>query len=527
VNGLYVRLADGLGPLGEASVGAGSLGERSLAAWNQALAAARSTPGGGPRLAGRLHAQWWVLIGRELVEECSAEACPIGRWQPAGSVSWPEEDRLTAAAATGLVGGAAGRLLAGQGADGWYLYRYDPVTDRGSAGPGSVIRQAGTAAAMARYARLAATATTTTAAPRWAEADRAARSAAAAVRALIGHASRDSSGCLRITSDPVSDEPGTLGALALTLLAIQYLPPGSAPPEVVAELTDSILRSQRADGSFACWTDGSTREEASKQAYYPGEALLALIRQDGPDADACAAAVSRAFGWYESYFRRSPSSAFASWHAVAWATSAGRPGAPPELLDRQASFVMELADWLLRFQLPGRGYPYGGGFAVHGPEPGCTTASYVEAIVHACAIARLSGDQAMARRYRRAARQAFTFLSRLIITPEQAASYRRPELAAGGTKSSLRAAGLRCDNDQHTMTALMSALDDGEILWSSPGQDGGQVLAYGGGGEQSARVADQGVEAEAVLVPAGQPLRAVAAGTGYPQARAGRPGSIG
>jgi hypothetical protein len=291
-------------------------------------------------------------------------------------------------------------------------------------------------------------------------------SSAATFHALQQRMSRDRSGFLQITEHTAPGSPCSLGVLALTLLLAETLPSSSANAFMADDLVTSILRLQREDGSFACWTDGRTDGEERKQAFYSGEALLALSVHSGRQRAACAEAISRAFKWYEEFFRRSPSTAFVAWHALVWSTAAYSMNSAGVMCERQAEFVLEMIDWLLQFQLPTHYHPYGGGFAVYGPTPGCATASYTEALVHAYDVACRIGDTKRARRYLRAARHAFAFLNRLIVTPSMGSSYSRPELAIGGTRANLSTFWLRCDNDQHTMTAILTALEDERIFTS-------------------------------------------------------------
>jgi hypothetical protein len=516
VSGLHLRLSDATGWLAEASGGEGLLSALSEILFKQAVATAMAANRDVSGLPNGLRAQWWLLLGQSLVTGTSAErwfrpashgitividdhiGClypwefrPTGRlrtpsealsdvtkraglppgsfklptatvvmshWRPVGAVGGRGAHAVTDPEADRLVRSAAERLMAGQTPDGFYLYWYEPLTDHSSVGPGSLIRQAGTAAAMARFARRE---------PSTPISARALTSSTATLHALQRHMSWDRSGSLQITEDTASSDPCTLGVLALTLLLAQTLPPSPASTRISEDLVTSILRLQREDGSFACWTNGDTDGEDRKQAFYSGEALLALSMHTGPQRTACAEAIGGAFKWYEAFFRRAPTTAFVAWHALAWSSVACTT--PTGVMrDQQAGFVLEMADWLLQFQLPPHAHPYSGGFSVHGPTPGCATASYVEALVHAYGVACRTGDTKRARRYLRAARRAFAFLNRLAVTPEMGSGYLRPELAIGGTRANLSTVRLRCDNDQHTMTSMMTALDDGRIFASSP-----------------------------------------------------------
>jgi hypothetical protein len=129
-------------------------------------------------------------------------------------------------------------------------------------------------------------------------------------------------------------------------------------------------------------------------------------------------------------------------------------------------FVFEQVDWLLLFQhTEGRGSPreYWGGFKFP-TSPNFSSATYVEAILRACDLASLAADSGRVRRYREAALQGLEFLLRLQVLPGTEAFFPQPQLATGATTASLESFEMRCDYDQHFLTACLTAVDTSS-LW--------------------------------------------------------------
>lgn len=368
-----------------------------------------------------------------------------------------ETPAVDPASLTRAVRTAQERLLAGQAESGTYLYEYQPLTNEVPAKASSVVRQAGTTYAIARSAAREPD-------PLHAAALR--RSALGSLDLLLGLLTPAVGGGCFIREPAARLPRGTLGAAALTLLALQFGEFGEACEQAKRSLRTWLLNQQNSDGSFRCWSNTvSITTDGRKQNYFPGEAMLALAHEARRGSASCTMALERGFSWYQSYFRRSPASAFVPWQVDAWrlfAEGTARQTNPAPL----AAFVFELADWVLQRQLNAGNVTseIAGGFAVAGRAPGYSTATYTEAVIRAFDLAMRVGDGERASRYRIAARRGLCFALRLQISPETAEIFPVPSLAVGGVTTRLDDFALRCDYDQHLITACLTALETPRLL---------------------------------------------------------------
>jgi hypothetical protein len=172
-----------------------------------------------------------------------------------------------------------------------------------------------------------------------------------------------------------------------------------------------------------------------------------------------------ALPWYWTRFRIQPSTAFVLWQLDAWSLCAQLPlgikGPLAGYAERCGEFVFEMADWLLHLQLGRSAASHQdmmGGFARPPRMPTCSTAAYTEAIIRAFVIAEQRGDRRRTTQYREASLLGLDFIRRLQITPETAVLFRDPARTVGGTTASLSDMTIRCDYDQHTLTAFLAAL---------------------------------------------------------------------
>jgi hypothetical protein len=340
----------------------------------------------------------------------------LSRRQP----EFPSPDALIAAADA-----CVDRLLRVQRPSGAFLYETHPNGDLQSEAD-SLVRQAGCAYALGYAAK------------RCSDATRAGSIFAAAARTLCylrDRAEHSAAGEFFIPEP--GQRRGKLGTIALAALAFHEL---SAPPELetfAQQAAETIRSAQRPDGSFRCWLgDGKLPADGSKANYYPGEALLALARASE------VAAVQQSFSWARARFRVAPEPSFVGWHALVWSTT-DRP--------EWAAFVFEQVDWLLRHQV--RRSPQSGGFSF-GRPPGAASIVYTEAVLGGLRAALTHGDARRAARYEAAAARALAFCLRLQLPPTLA--HRN---AAGGFTRNLTDQTVRCDNDQHALTALLTAAE--------------------------------------------------------------------
>jgi AMMECR1 domain-containing protein len=361
---------------------------------------------------------------------------------------------------------AVRRLLAIQQSDGMLRYCYSPFDDKWIE-KNNYVRQAGCAYALARLAKFV---------PALGEESAINEAAGRLLNALLLRTGRYGSGNLLYVTEPDSMlHGGKLGSTALTALATQYTA-DNTQARASAEFIRTIVSLQQPDGSFECGIGREVRE--SSQEFFPGEALCALAAYTRRTADEKAAiAVARAFPFYRAHFRARPTSAFVLWQATAWteiATGLSENSLPAVIsnlfnLDELCQFVFEQVDWLLKFQYtPGRtSLPeYWGGFTVAAKPslPTCSSAVYTEGVIRALDAATILRDGERIERYRTAALSGLQFIQSLQVKPEMAPFFPRPEFAVGAITKTLSDFEMRCDNDQHLLTACMTALEC-RILW--------------------------------------------------------------
>lgn len=356
---------------------------------------------------------------------------------------------------------AADRLMRVQQGDGYYLYKFHPFTNRQTPGPGNLVRQAGCAYAMARAADSAAEP---------GRRDDLAASASRVVDALLSRAVL-AAGSLFIADLPATGAPvrGKLGTLALTLAAVQCPSLSGRYQSERRRLVEAIMSWQRPDGSFRCATDSTgVSDDGSSQDYFPGEALMALAAELRAGGGPAQRAMAAALPWYAARFRAQPTTAFVPWQIEAWARYAdwAREASLAPDAAIASDFVFQMADWILRHQFrPGACDPdLTGGYARRDGTPGASTATYTQAVISAYKLARQFADHGRADCYRTASLLGLDFIRGLQLTP--AAAYLYPDRARtiGGTSASLASMTIRCDHDQHALTAYLAALETAGLL---------------------------------------------------------------
>ncbi len=235
----------------------------------------------------------------------------------------------------------------------------------------------------------------------------------------------------------------------LALLGRPSYPDGVA---IMGELARGILKQQRASGEFA------THFESDKNTgveFYPGEAMLALMRLHRKTGDvALLKAVQRAFPHYRDYWRANKNTPMLSWHSQTYrllfeATK------DPEV----AAHTFEMNDWLIDSQITEGPWPDKiGGFG-RGRQPTIASATYLEGLHDAFAVASQAGDEARAARYKAAILRGVGFVLRLQFTEANSFHLKNPALARGGFRHSLVENNLRNDNTQHAALMLIKTLE--------------------------------------------------------------------
>lgn len=251
-----------------------------------------------------------------------------------------------------------------------------------------------------------------------------------------------------------------LGAAAVAAMALLDLgDPAHAAP--LAGLRAFLQAMQRDTGRFACFLRPPGREEDC-QNFYPGEALLALMRLWQASGDPVLLdRVAAGFAHYRDWHRAHRNPAFVPWHTMAlclFHAATGRQDA--------AAFVFEMNDWLLGLQ-QGEGAPadvrgefFDPARPGFGPPHASATGVYLEGLVEAFALARALGDTARAEAYRRAILAGLRSLRQLQFRHASDMFYIAGRKAVlGGLRSSGFDNTLRIDNVQHGLMAIFRVLE--------------------------------------------------------------------
>lgn len=345
-------------------------------------------------------------------------------------------DRLSGAALQ-----AAAWLLRHQRGDGSFQYEYQPPSANRDADWSpfdQLVRQCGCAWAIAYVARLT----------------RDQRIGEAAARSIGGilerHLRRDGPGRLFYLKD-MYGEP-KLGAIPLLLLAMSEL--GNSlriPRETVDQLTSTLLAVQSRDGRLGTTARGLDLE--GSETYFAGQVVLALARLHAMrKRPRLRAAVERSLRHYAERWQDPDERdlSFTTWMIQAcdqWHTLTEDESA--------RDYAYAMSDWALESQhhADNANPLWPGAFQ---NTPGIGTAAYSEGIASALAIARRAGDADRVEQYRSALLESMRFLLSLQLDGVETALVGGPE-HAGGVRSALHRAGLRCDNAQHFLMSMLRA----------------------------------------------------------------------
>jgi hypothetical protein len=337
-------------------------------------------------------------------------------------------------------------LLRHQTASGLLAYQYRPSEDDFT-DTDNLVRQAGTAYSLVELAD--------------ATGDLRFRSAAERViTALLG---RGRSGppapegvaarTLAITED---NGEAKLGASALALLAITRCRAAGGCADqgrTAEELAAYLLSQQRADGSFVSKVDLDTGEvDDFESIYYPGEAILALLRlasqvPEGP----WAVAATRGARWLITVRDADKSDAelpHDHWLLMGLAELVRREPLNPLWTDH----ARRIAGAIVRAQHRAATEPdWIGGY--YDPPRATPTATRGEGLVAMAAIARQRQESDAA--WIEAMRLGAEFQLRCQLMPESTLYLRRPDRALGGMRKGLTGWAVRIDYVQHSISAFL------------------------------------------------------------------------
>ena len=250
------------------------------------------------------------------------------------------------------------------------------------------------------------------------------------------------------------DGKAKLGAngLALVALARQIeLDPKRADRGSATKLANLILAMQRKDGSFEMRYKLQANEQVlSESLYYPGEAMLGLIRLYGLNHDARLLDAARRGADYLIEWQRNINEL----PADAWLMQV------LELLyniGREKKYVehaIALAEAMIAGQYTEDDPEgYAGGFGPGSPRA-TPAASRAEGLVAAYRIARLTGDDRAAK-IASALRASARFQLAQQLTADTG-GVRNPRLAAGGFREGLTSMKIRIDYVQHNISSLLA-----------------------------------------------------------------------
>lgn len=222
---------------------------------------------------------------------------------------------------------------------------------------------------------------------------------------------------------------------------------------LLSQFARGILRLQKDDGSY---NTHFLSEQVSGIDYYPGEAMLALIKlYISKGNKEYLDSVKKAFPYYKNYWQNQKNTAFVPWHTQAYLLLYKETG------DKTlADFIFEMNDWLIdNHQITQTNNPNEiGGFPKDNPKN--ATSSYLEGINDAYALAQLLGDQYHLQKYRQSLKNGIRFILRTQLPPQDAAKFIDPIRAAGGFRHSLTNDEQRIDYTQHAIIALIKAVQN-------------------------------------------------------------------
>jgi rhamnogalacturonyl hydrolase YesR len=205
---------------------------------------------------------------------------------------------------------------------------------------------------------------------------------------------------------------------------------------------------QNDDGSYNTYF---TRNTTSGQDYYPGEAMLALMKlYQSTGGDKYINSVEKAFPYYRSYWRNNKNTAFVPWHSQVYYLLYN------ETKDSElARFVFEINDWLIdNYQIQDDAYPdKTGGFPKQNPRN--SASSYMEGINAAYSLAVAVNDQVHIDKYYNSIRIGARFILQMQFTDNNSFYLENSIRAVGGFKESLTTNDQRNDYTQHAVMALM------------------------------------------------------------------------
>ncbi|MFW6158274.1 MAG: AMMECR1 domain-containing protein [Planctomycetota bacterium] len=194
---------------------------------------------------------------------------------------------------------------------------------------------------------------------------------------------------------------------------------------------------------------------AGKEAYYPGEALTAMMEVFRRTGDReCLALVERVFPYYRDlYDRIEKQASYTPWMSKPYAAAYFATGKL-----EYARFVLKMNDNVLdRQRGPEAKYADAiGSFFSAGHV--CSSGVMLEGMAEAYRLAVALGDEQRAARYRRSILLGLRFLLQSQYRPENLFTAPNPRLTLGGIRTALGDSSVRIDALQHGAAAFQKAL---------------------------------------------------------------------
>ncbi|WP_200342625.1 hypothetical protein [Rhodovibrio sodomensis] len=256
----------------------------------------------------------------------------------------------------------------------------------------------------------------------------------------------------------VQDGKAKLGASAIAGLALLDAPGVGRDGDALAGVRDAVLTCFRHDGRFRTFLLPDARTD--QQNFYPGEALLFLVRYAGATGDG--RLVERcltSLRWYAHWHRRARNPAFVPWHTMAAAALHDLTA-----VRWLADWVFEMSDWLLAMQqsdhdLPAdvRGRFYRPDRPDFGPPHAASTAVYLEGLAEAWRLAARCGEADRRARYSHALRLGLRALRQLQFVDETDMYYvSHRGRVAGALRTEVYDNTIRIDSVAHGLLAVLS-----------------------------------------------------------------------
>jgi hypothetical protein len=331
--------------------------------------------------------------------------------------------------------------------DGQFIYEYSPPLDRISSSY-SVLRHAGTTYSLLEYYQFAK--------------DRKAlekvKPALAWVKAQA-HSPRPGSGQMNFKYILDEDEEANIGGAGLAVLAFckyEEVTSDRSYHNLSVELGQHIVNQQEADGNFLCYYSYDDEEVDQRDSdYYPGEAILALLRLYQLDRNP---------KWLKT----------AEKGAMYLITERDSDIPDEDLLHDQwlmmglnelyrltkkkvyADHCFKIAQSIAALQWKQHKYPdWIGGF--YDPPRSTPTAVRSEGLVATCGIAKTIGDTSTV--YLETLKRAVAFQLNCQYTDENVIYLPMPSRALGGMKGSLEDLSIRVDYVQHSLSSFIGTYE--------------------------------------------------------------------